>query len=274
MAGHRRSAMPGRWLTRSRRASPRLSSNTTSVGSRRANTSSHSRAENSAARGKPIVVAVDAMGGDHAPDEIVAGAALAQRQGIARPILVGDGERLAQLLQREGAEIEIIPTKATIAMDASPSRVVRESEGTSLKVAIDLMRDGRADAVVSAGNSGAFLAVALFALRTIAGIARPAIAVVLPGKSGPVVLLDCGANVDCKAEWIAQFGIMGSAYARGVLGIAEPRVGVVSVGEERAKGNAQAIEVARLLELAPLNFIGNVEGKDLLTSVADVIVTD
>jgi len=214
------------------------------------------------------------MGGDHAPDEIVAGAALAQRQGIARPILVGDGERLAQLLQREGAEIEIIPTKATIAMDASPSRVVRESEGTSLKVAIDLMRDGRADAVVSAGNSGAFLAVALFALRTIAGIARPAIAVVLPGKSGPVVLLDCGANVDCKAEWIAQFGIMGSAYARGVLGIAEPRVGVVSVGEERAKGNAQAIEVARLLELAPLNFIGNVEGKDLLTSVADVIVTD
>jgi glycerol-3-phosphate acyltransferase PlsX len=137
-----------------------------------------------------------------------------------------------------------------------------------------LVRDGAADAVVSAGNSGAFLAVALVRLRTIAGVARPAIAVVYPGKFGPVVVLDSGANVDCRPEWLVQFAVMGSAYAKAVLGIAEPKVGVISVGEERSKGNAQAIEAARLLDLAPVTFIGNVEGKDVLVNVADVCVTD
>jgi glycerol-3-phosphate acyltransferase PlsX len=226
-------------------------------------------------RANPVIVAVDAMGGDHAPDEIVAGAVLAQAAGIAVPVLVGDEPVLRRLLARHrGAALEIVHAPESIAMDAPPSQALRGAERTSLGAAVDLVRDGKAQAVVSAGNSGAFLAIALFRLRTIAGIARPAIAVVLPASQGPVVLLDCGANVDCRPEWLAQFGVMGSAYSRGVLGVANPRVGVVSVGEERSKGNAQAIEAAQLLEAAPVNFIGNVEGKDVLFSVADVIVTD
>jgi len=159
-------------------------------------------------------------------------------------------------------------------MDAAPSAALRGAERTSLGAAVDLVRDGKADAVVSAGNSGAFLALALFRLRTIAGIARPAIAVVFPTRHGPVVLLDAGANVDCKPEWLAQFGVMGSAYARAVLGIAAPRVGIISNGEERVKGNAQVIEAAACLERAPIKFVGNVEGKDVFADGADVFVTD
>ncbi|HMD03066.1 MAG TPA: phosphate acyltransferase PlsX, partial [Candidatus Baltobacteraceae bacterium] len=148
------------------------------------------------------------------------------------------------------------------------------SDDTSLGTAVNLVRDGRADAVVSAGNSGAFLAIALIRLRTIPGIARPAIAVVFPARKTPIVVLDSGANVDCKPEWLAQFGVMGSAYARAVLDIEAPKVGIISVGEEKVKGNAQTIEAARYLEQAPINFIGNVEGKDLFDNVADVYVTD
>jgi glycerol-3-phosphate acyltransferase PlsX len=223
-----------------------------------------------------VRVAVDAMGGDHAPEEIVAGAALAHKEGLARILLVGQRERIEPLLCQHGVdgEIEVVHAPEAIAMDAGPSQVLRNSDATSLGTAVNLVRDAKADAVVSAGNSGAFLAIALIRLRTIQGIARPAIAVVLPGKRSPVVLLDAGANVDCKPEWLAQFGIMGSAYARGVLGIAEPRVGIISVGEERAKGNTQAIDAARCLDQAPVQFIGNVESKDLFSSFADVVVTD
>jgi glycerol-3-phosphate acyltransferase PlsX len=215
------------------------------------------------------------MGGDHAPVEIVAGTALAAREGIARMLLVGDRARLEPLLREHHAsDIEIVHAPASIAMDANPSQAVRNCEDTSLGIAIDLVRDGAADAVVSAGNSGAFLAIALIRLRTIPGVARPAIAVVFPAKRGPVVVLDSGANVDCRPEWLAQFGVMGSAYARAVLGIANPKVGIISVGEERVKGNAQTIEAARLLEATPINFVGNVEGKDVFVNTADVFVTD
>src|ERR1700738_1191941 len=168
-------------------------------------------------------------------------------------------------------------------MDANASQAVRKSQGTSLGDAVDLVRDGRADAVVSAGNSGAFLAIALIRLRTIPGIARPAIGAVLPGKEGPVVLCDAGANVDCKPEWLVQFGVMGSADARAALGLAgpgaargsaDPRVGLVSVGEEPTKGNAQVLEAADLLRRAPVRFVGNIEGKDILLNHADVVVAD
>jgi glycerol-3-phosphate acyltransferase PlsX len=151
---------------------------------------------------------------------------------------------------------------------------LRSSDSSSLGLAVNLVRGERADAVVSAGNSGAFLAIALIRLRTIAGIARPAIAVIFPGKTGPVIVLDGGANVDCRPEWLVQFGVMGAAYARAVLGIAEPKVGIISNGEERVKGNAQTIEAAQLLERAPVDFIGNVEGGDVFFNVADVIVSD
>jgi glycerol-3-phosphate acyltransferase PlsX len=220
-------------------------------------------------------IAVDAMGGDDAPGEIVEGTILAHRDGLGRMILVGDRERIAPLLRARGCtDIEIVHAAGEIAMDAPPSQAVRESAGTSLGEAVELVRSGAADAVVSAGNSGAFLAIAKVRLRTIPGIARPAIAAVLPGKSGPVVLVDAGANVDCRPEWLMQFGIMGAAYAHAALGVANPRVAIISNGEESKKGNAQSIEAAALLAAAPIHFVGNIEGKDLLSSVVDVVVAD
>jgi glycerol-3-phosphate acyltransferase PlsX len=215
------------------------------------------------------------MGGDHAPAEIVAGAVLASRDGIGRMILLGDEAQIRPLLgEHDAAAIEVVHAPSAVAMDAAPVQALRGSDETSLGMAIEMVKEGRADAVVSAGNSGAFLAIAHVRLRTIAGIARPAIAVMFPALDGPVVVLDAGANVDCKPEWMAQFGIMGSAYARAVLGIAEPRVGIISVGEERVKGNAQTIEAAQILDGAPIRFIGNVEGKDIFFNVADVVVAD
>ncbi|GAC1348807.1 MAG: phosphate acyltransferase PlsX [Vulcanimicrobiaceae bacterium] len=220
-------------------------------------------------------IAIDAMGGDHAPEEIVAGAVIAAREGLGHMLLVGDESRLRPLLAKHGhAAIEIVHASGAIAMDANPSQALRNCDDTSLGAAVNLVRDGQADAVVSAGNSGAFLAIALVKLRTIAGVARPAIAVVYPARTGSVVVLDSGANVDCRPEWLVQFGVMGSAYARAVLGVAQPKVGIISNGEERTKGNALTIEAARLLERAPVNFIGNVEPKDLFSNVADVLVTD
>jgi phosphate acyltransferase len=230
-------------------------------------------ASTAAQAAKLPVIAVDAMGGDDAPGAIVAGALMAHRDGLARVVLVGDRARIEPLLHGETG-IEIVHSAGIVPMDASASQALRKSEGTSLGDAVDLVRDGRADAVVSAGNSGAFLAIALIRLRTIPGIARPAIGAVLPGKHGPVVLCDAGANVDCKPEWLMQFGVMGSAYAHAALGVAEPKVGVISVGEERTKGNAQSIEAAALLETSPVRFVGNIEGKDILNNVADVVVAD
>jgi glycerol-3-phosphate acyltransferase PlsX len=225
------------------------------------------------AAAKTKVIAVDAMGGDNAPAAIVAGAILAHRDGLGRIILVGDRARVEPLLHGESG-IDVLHSDGEVAMDAQASQAVRKSQGTSLGDAVDLVRDGKADAVVSAGNSGAFLAIALVRLRTIPGIARPAIGAVLPGRTGPVVLCDAGANVDCKPEWLMQFGVMGSAYARAALGVAEPRVALVSVGEEPTKGNAQVLEAADLLRSAPVRFVGNVEGKDIMLNHADVVVAD
>jgi len=220
-------------------------------------------------------IAVDAMGGDHAPEETVAGALLAAQEFPAEIALVGDEARVRPLLRGPGADrLKVVHAPDSIAMDLPPSSAARSCEGSSLGVAVNLVKRHEADAVVSAGNSGAFLAIALVKLRTIEGISRPAIATVWPALNGPTVLLDSGANVDCKPEWLEQFGIMGSAYAKAVLNIAEPRVAVLSVGEERSKGNQLVLESARLLEAAPVRFIGNVEGRDLFHNIADVIVAD
>lgn len=212
------------------------------------------------------------MGGDNAPGEIVAGALEARADGFGRTILVGDEAQLAPLVS--GRDLEIVHAPEVVPMDAAPAQAIRGADRTSLGTAIELVREGRADAAVSAGSSGAFLAIALIRLRTIAGIARPAIATVLPTPKGPVILIDAGANVDCKPEWLVQFGIMGSAYAQSVLGIEKPRVAVVSIGEEKGKGNAQVLEAAELFEAAPVNFIGNAEGTDVFSGRADVLVTD
>lgn len=220
-------------------------------------------------------VAVDAMGGDHAPAEIVAGALLAAELEFAEVILVGDESKLRQLVRGPAAgRVKIVHAPEAVPMDQHASQALRGADKTSLGVAVNLVKEGAADAVVSAGNSGAFLAIALIRLRTIAGIARPAIATVWPALGGPTVLLDSGANVDCRPEWLEQFGVMGSAYAKAVLKIDNPRVALLSVGEEATKGNQQVLETAKLLAIAPVNFIGNIEGKDLFHSLADVVVVD
>lgn len=225
-------------------------------------------------RERPII-AVDAMGGDKAPGEIVAGALLAAAEFDADIVLVGDEAQIRPLLTGPGADaVRIVHAPEAVPMDQHASQALRQADRTSLGIAVGLVKSGEADAVVSAGNSGAFLAIALIKLRTIEGIARPAIATVWPALSGPTVLLDSGANVDCRAEWLEQFGIMGAAYAQSVLHIEKPRVGILSVGEERTKGNALVLEAAKLLEEAPIAFVGNVEGKDMFRNEADVIVAD
>ena len=218
-------------------------------------------------------IAVDAMGGDRAPEEVVAGALLAVETFGANVVLVGDEARIRPLLHgATGEHIAVEHAPDAVPMDQHASQALRGSERTSLGRAVELMKSGEVQGVVSAGNSGAFLAISLVKLRTIEGIARPAIATVWPALNGPSVLLDSGANVDCRPEWLVQFGIMGSAYARAALGIERPRVAVLSVGEERTKGNASVLEAATLLDRAPVHFIGNIEGKDMFHNVADVIV--
>lgn len=220
-------------------------------------------------------IAIDAMGGDHAPEEIVAGALLAAREDWGELTLVGDEARVRPLLQGPGAEkITVVHAPENVPMDMHASQALRIADKTSLGVAVNMVKEGQANAVVSAGNSGAFLAIALIRLRTIPGIARPAIATVWPVMNGPMVLLDSGANVDCRPEWLEQFGLMGTAYAKAVLNLPNPRVAILSVGEEDTKGNAQVLEAAKLLRAAPINFIGNVEGKDLFHNPADVVVVD
>ncbi|HZZ64916.1 MAG TPA: phosphate acyltransferase PlsX [Candidatus Baltobacteraceae bacterium] len=220
-------------------------------------------------------IAIDAMGGDHAPEEIVAGTLAAAQENYGTLILVGDEARVRPLLTGPYAQtITVVHAPDNVPMEMHASQALRIADQTSLGTAVNMVKEGNADAVVSAGNSGAFLAIALIKLRTIAGIARPAIATVWPAMNGPMVLLDSGANVDCRPEWLEQFGIMGSAYARGVLNIERPRVAVLSVGEESTKGNAQVLEAAKLLSQAPVHFIGNVEGKDLFHNAADVVVVD
>jgi glycerol-3-phosphate acyltransferase PlsX len=221
-----------------------------------------------------VRIAVDAMGGDRAPEEIVAGAVAAAREYDAQVLLVGDEARVEPLVR--GAEnIRVIHASDCVPMDQHASQALRQADRTSLGIAVNLVKQGEADAAVSAGNSGAFLAIALIKLRTIEGVARPSIGTVWPSlDGGRLVLLDSGANVDCRPEWLAQFGIMGSAYAKAALHIENPRVGIISVGEERTKGNEQVLEAAKLLDVAPVNFIGNVEGKDMFHNVADVLVAD
>ncbi len=219
-------------------------------------------------------IAIDAMGGDNAPGEIVAGAMLAYRDGGIDLALVGDEARIRPLLGDAAGQIEVVHAAGEIPMDAPAAQAMRNARGTSLGHVVEMVRDGSADAALSAGNSGAFLAIALVRLRTIPGIARPAIAAVLPTVGGPFVLCDAGANVDCRPEWIAQFALMGDAYAKIALGIDRPRVGIISIGEERSKGNQQTLEAAALLDDAPLHFIGHVEGKDIYEHHADVVCCD
>lgn len=223
-------------------------------------------------------IAIDAMGGDHAPREIVKGALSAARDGLARITLVGDRTQIDPLLKGvdlASLEIEVVHAAQVIAMGEAPTTALRQKKDASIAVALRLVKDGLADGVVAAGSTGAAMAAALFTLGRIAGIERPAIAVVLPTLRGPCLLLDVGANVDCKPSYLAQFGLMGSIYAETVFKLAHPRVGLFNIGEEEGKGNDQAVKAYPLLrDLPRLNFIGNIEGRDLPTGKADVVVCD
>lgn len=216
------------------------------------------------------------MGGDRAPEEIVAGARQAAKSLGCRILLVGDESRLRELLKRGAAapNVDVVHAPETVAMDEAPSAAARRGPATSMGKTVDLVREGTAQAAFSAGNSGAMMALATIRLRPLPGIARPAIATAWPVRGGAMLLIDAGANVDCKPEWLAQFGIMGSAYSRAVLGVQNPKVALLNVGEEERKGNALTEAAFPLLAAAPINFVGNVEGRDLLAGTADVIVCD
>ena len=217
------------------------------------------------------------MGGDFAPANIVEGAVRAHREYGIAPILVGRENDIARELKRVGSspsEIEIVHASETIDMNESPSLALRRKKDSSIRVACRLVKEGRAAAVVSAGSTGAIMVASKIVLGTIEGVDRPAIAAVLPTSVGWMVLLDIGANVDCKPHHFMQFAVMGNLYARLVLGIERPRVGLLSIGEEDTKGTDTTKEVFRVLSGTHLNFIGNVEGNLVYSGEVDVIVTD
>ncbi len=222
-------------------------------------------------------IALDAMGGDYAPKETVMGAVEAVRELGAEVILVGREDELKQLLQGinlHGLKLEIVHASETIAMDEHPANAVKKKKDSSLAVANRLVKEGVASAVISAGNTGAAMASSLLTLGRIPGIDRPAIASPMPTRTGVSVLLDAGANADCEAEYLLQFAIMGSIYAEKVLGLSNPRVGLLSIGEEASKGNKLTVEAHQLLSKSNLNFIGNIEGRDIHQGACEVIVCD
>jgi phosphate acyltransferase len=206
------------------------------------------------------------MGGDRGPEQVVAGALEAATDGIV-PILYGPASLDARGLEHVRAE-------QVIGMDEKPSEAVRAKPDSSLVVSCRAVGEGTAAAVVSAGNTGAMLAAALLEIRRLPGVMRPAIAVPLPARDGPSVLLDCGANADARAEHLGQFAYMGAVFAEEILGLPNPEVRLLSIGEEAEKGNQLALEAHDLLASGSLNFAGNAESRDLLAKAADVVVTD
>ncbi|HVS84936.1 MAG TPA: phosphate acyltransferase PlsX [Gaiellaceae bacterium] len=211
-------------------------------------------------------VAVDAMGGDRGPAEIVAGA-LAARAGALTPVLFGPAG-----LDAQGLELREAPD--VIEMHEKPAEAVRSKPNSSLVASVRAVHEGDADAVVSAGNTGAMLAAGLLELRRLPGVLRPAIAVPIPSGSGPSVLIDAGANADARPEHLLQFATMGAVFAEEILGVANPVVKLLSIGEEAEKGNQLTLEAHALLEASELEFAGNCEGRDILAGAADVVVTD
>jgi len=211
-------------------------------------------------------IAVDAMGGDRGPDEIVAGALEARAEGL-EPVLFGPPDLDVRGLELHGAA-------GVIGMHEKPAEAVRAKRDSSLVAAVRAVGDGRADAVVSAGNTGAMLAAGLLELRRLPGVLRPAIAVPIPARRGLSVLIDAGANADARPEHLVQFATMGAVFAQELLEIPDPVVRLLSIGEEREKGNQLTLEAHELLVESDLNFAGNCEGRDLLEGAADVVVTD
>ncbi|MFL5682527.1 MAG: phosphate acyltransferase PlsX [Chloroflexota bacterium] len=222
-----------------------------------------------------VRVAVDAMGGDHGPSEVVPGAIDHAR---AHPedalILVGDDAVIRRIAGTLPANVSIVPASEVVGMDEHPALALREKKDSSILVAVDLVKRGDADAVVTAGHTGAGMAAAVLRLGRLPGVDRPALAVQMITATGPMVLLDIGANPDSTPENLVQYGQMGAIFAERVMGVARPRVALLSIGEEKGKGDARIQRATELLDATDLNFTGNVEGKDLTTHHADVVVCD
>ena len=224
-----------------------------------------------------MALVVDAMGGDHAPQAIVAGAVAAARATKAEIILVGRQDALAAELEKHDAAG--LPFSIHHAPDVIEMRdhatAVRQRPGSSIRAACDLVKAGQGKALVSAGHTGATMAAALMAFGRINGISRPALIALVPSRpTHPTLLIDMGANADCKPRQLQQFGLMGSIYSEQVYGVSKPRVGLLSIGEEPSKGNELSLAAYALLEDAPLNFVGNVEGRHILDGSVDVVACD
>ena len=222
-------------------------------------------------------VALDAMGGDFAPEVTIAGAVEAVNEYDIEVILVGDRRQLTDSLsgkRHPSHKISIVHTSEVVAMNESPAIALRKKKNSSIRVAIELVKSNLADAAVSAGNSGVAMATSLFILGKLPNVDRPAIATIMPSLTGFFVLIDAGANVDCKPENLMQFALMGNAYYKALFDVPDPLVSLLSIGEEDTKGNELTKEVFKLLKQSGINFTGNMEGKDIFSGNADVIVCD
>lgn len=223
-----------------------------------------------------IRIAVDAMGGDFAPVEIIKGAVIASLELPISLILVGDRAVIQKELDRynKKGQISVAHASEVIGNNESPVSAVKQKKSSSLNIAVSLVKNKEAEAVVSAGNTGALMASSLFGLGRVPGVERPAIATIFPTPAGPILLLDMGANVDSKPKNLLQFAEMGSLYAEHVMHINNPRVGLLNIGEEKEKGNELTIASWPLLKEARINFVGNAEAKEILSRKVDVIVCD
>ena len=225
----------------------------------------------------PITVAIDAMGGDNSPEVTVAGAILSTRQNKFNVLLVGDKASLEKELSKHDTEnlsIKIIPSEGKIEDSEAPALGLRQKPKASIVVATSLVKKGKADAVISMGSTGATMAAAVVLLGTIDGIDRPAIGGPIVGSAPNQVILDLGSNLDCKPQQLVGFGVLGSVFSQDLLKIPNPKIGLLSVGSEEGKGNSQIKEATELFKKSGLNFIGNIEGNDLVTGKADIVVCD
>jgi glycerol-3-phosphate acyltransferase PlsX len=228
-----------------------------------------------------MIIALDAMGGDFAPASTVEGALLAAKESNHKILLVGPEKLIAEELLKHqkrfnltSLDIEIVNATEVIGMDEHPAKAVRQKKDSSLSVCAKLVAARKADACVSLGNSGAAMAAALFYLKRIEGVLRPAISTTFPTTDGFCIIADAGANADCKPENLLQFGIMADLFCKKVLGIENPKIGLVSIGEEPTKGNELSLAAFSMLKKAYLNFIGNIEGRDIPKGRADVVICD
>ncbi len=222
-------------------------------------------------------IIVDAFGGDHAPDEIIKGAIKAADELSVDIVLCGDESKIKESAAKNGVsleKIEIMHSSEVFDIHTEPQKLLREGKNTSMYVGMDALKNGKGDAFVSAGSTGALLVGATFITKRLKGVKRCALMPIMPAAHGPIVMLDAGANTECRAEMLVQFAIMGTCYAKNVLGIENPRVALINNGAEETKGRELEIEAYKLLSQAPVNFVGNIEARYLPLGGCDVAVTD